>query len=155
MADRRLEPRFFDRNEPLVTAKQLLVHGELIAAGDPVPDTLDVTQRIRGWTLGRFVYQKDYEARAEKFAPPMTAQDVADAKEASLKEPVSDQDETEGNEDYELDYGVEGEDRAVLKSLGGGWYEITSPGAEPEKVQGKDNAEKRLIELRAEAEGED
>jgi len=153
MADRRREPRNFDRDKPLVAVRGMTVFGEQVVAGDPIPDTLSLTQRIRFWTLGRVDYEDDYKARSEKFAPPMTAQDVADAK-AQQAVDAGAVDQALVAPDAPLDYTSLSGSNVVMEETGGGWYEITLEDGETEKVRGKDNAEARLRELRETPEGE-
>ena len=58
--DRRLSPRYFDNDLPLVSTRQQMVDGHECLAGAVVPADLDHRIRLKLWMSGRAKYERDY-----------------------------------------------------------------------------------------------
>jgi hypothetical protein len=134
--DRRLSPRYFLKDEPLVARKVLLFNGTDLNPGDPIPDDLGVGNKLRLWTSGRAVYAKDYR-------PSPTQDDMAG-------DPIVDVAEVEAAA-AALDAGPV--HSVEMVHTGAGFYQLTPSWdvSKMQKVRGKAAAEARQAEMLADA----
>lgn len=70
--DRRLSPRYFLADEPLVSTRIQTVSGHEVQPGGDIPADLEYGIRLKLWMSGRAKYRKDYSPS------PVTDQDEAE-----------------------------------------------------------------------------
>lgn len=58
--DRRLSPRYFQKNQQLIATRVMTIIGEPVQAGDPIPMEIDAGTRMKLWLSGRALYATDY-----------------------------------------------------------------------------------------------
>jgi len=117
--DRRLSPRFFKRDEPMVWRKHVTVGGESAVPGETVdPAKFDVGQRQRLWCGGQAIYAKDWTGRTD------IAPEVPETLETASLVTIEAQ-------------------KAGWYEISAPWLD------EPEKVRGKVAAEARAAEIEA------
>ncbi len=158
----------FDPKRSLIAARGFTFAGRAYAPGDPFPhpdDAGTIPDRLRA---------RQYEARAVNFAPEdATVEDPVQMVKAEkngyytitapwFERPLTVRGKVNAEkalaevreEGAPLGF-IDGGSDVEVEEIGGGWYQITAPWlAEPEKVQGRDDAEKRQREIHAEGEPE-
>lgn len=134
--DRRLSPRYFKKDEPLVARKVILINGKDLGPGDALPEELTTGQRLRLWTTGRAVYTKDFRPTPVEGAPDLDAVIVDDAEIEAAAQALDGPAPT-----------------VAMTHIGGGYYtlEPSWDALAAEKVHGKAAAEERQAAMLAEA----
>lgn len=173
MTDRRLAPRNFIADKPLVAAKARTINGKDLQPGDLIDADLPTATLMRLWMTGLAVYEDVFrptpvaepsEGEEEQVDPNAwkIRADGVDVTEGDngwyvLKADWTDEAEkVRGHEAAEArvaelratpEYARGG---VAIDETGGGWYQITAPWlAEPVKVQGADKAHEKAMEILA------
>lgn len=149
----------FDPKRPLVVARDFTFMGTAYKAGDPfAPEGAADRLRARQYEA-RVVNHGPDEAAVQADADPvrMTESDKRHTYLITapwLDEPISVRGKANAEKrlaEVQADgppvgY-VDGGSEVTVEEGGGGWFTITAPGQEPEKVQGREAAEARFLEL--------
>lgn len=153
-------PRF-DPKRPLVTARAFRFLGRDYAVGDPFPhsdDAAKVSERQRAGQYGSRAVNMGEAAPAEPVQMKATGNGGRYEITAPwLEEPVKVRGKKKANkllDEMRADGAplgwIEGGSEVTVEEAGGGWYEVNAPWLEEaEKVQGREDAEKRQREIHA------
>jgi hypothetical protein len=165
--DRRLSPKYFDFDRPLVSRKFLTIQGADAEAGTILtgPDAkldppLERGLAMRIWLSGQAVYATEFrptpqETPQEEAERVVTMEATGGGWYLILAPWLGEGEKIRGKEAAEARYAeivATGDTKGVTIEGpdGGGWYTITAPWLdEPTRIQGNDAAMVELAELRA------